>query len=228
MPSITAPCMTPTAPATRRPRSASMRRGSRGSDARRSRRTNHARETEPTARATRVVPDPQPATGPFDSTKTRAPIPVVTSTAPPTSTRPVREAGALGMTVRIAASATTPNGTLSRNTDRHPVSSVSTPPTARPATAPREPIDPQAAMARFRSRPAGNAATRIANAAGDTMAAPTPWPTRAATSAAPEGARPHASDAAVNTARPMVKARRRPTTSLSRPPISSAPPKVTA
>ena len=228
IPSITAPCRTPTVPARTRPRSRSTHRGSRGSSARRSHETNHASAIDPTARATRLVRDPQPATGPFDRTKTSAPIPVVTSSAPPTSTRPVRDAVALGITVRIAASATRPNGTLIRKTDRQPARSVKTPPTTSPATAPREPIDPQVAMARFRSRPAGNAAMRIANAAGETTAAPTPWATRAATSTAPDGASPHASDAAVNTARPTVNVRRRPTTSLSRPPTSSAPPNVTA
>src|SRR5260370_27018842 len=64
----------------------------------------------------------------------------------------------------------------------------------------------------------------IDRAAGVSSAAPSPWPARAAISAVAVGARPLASDAAVNTARPARKIRRLPTRSAARPPTITSPP----
>ena len=70
----------------------------------------------------------------------------------------------------------------------------------------------------------GRAAEPAPGAAGVSSAAPTPWPALAAISAPATGARPLASDAAVNNASPVRKTRRLPATSAARPPSSTRPP----
>jgi hypothetical protein len=71
----------------------------------------------------------------------------------------------------------------------------------------------------------GKVVVMIASAAGDSSAAPTPWPARAATRIVAVWARPEASEATVNTPSPARNIRRRPSVSASRPPSSSSPPK---
>jgi hypothetical protein len=61
-------------------------------------------------------------------------------------------------------------------------------------------------------------------AAGESIAAPTPCPTRVASSVDAELASAAASDAPVKTSRPDTKIRRRPSRSAARPPSSSRPP----
>ncbi len=61
---------------------------------------------------------------------------------------------------------------------------------------------------------------------GVTSAAPTPCTTRAAISVSCEPASPAATEAAVNTARPVKNITRSPKTSASRPPASSSPAKA--
>src|SRR5713101_781085 len=66
----------------------------------------------------------------------------------------------------------------------------------------------------------------IDSVAGETRAAPTPCTVRAAIRTALEPASPHTSDAAVKTARPVMKISLRPSRSAKRPPSSRKPPKV--
>ena len=67
---------------------------------------------------------------------------------------------------------------------------------------------------------AGNVAVMIESVAGFISAAPTPCTTRAPISISGPPASPHASDAAVNTARPATNISRRPSRSASLPPVS--------
>src|SRR4051812_41668782 len=60
--------------------------------------------------------------------------------------------------------------------------------------------------------------------AGTRNAAPTPWSTRLATSAATFGATPHRKEPARNTATPDMNVRRRPRRSPVRPPTTSSEP----
>ena len=69
--------------------------------------------------------------------------------------------------------------------DRLPAeSSVRTPPSSTPTAAPAPPTAPQAASAWVRGVPFGNVLIRIDSAAGESIAAPSPWPARAANSVA--------------------------------------------
>jgi hypothetical protein len=66
----------------------------------------------------------------------------------------------------------------------------------------------------------------IDSAAGDSIAAPSPWLARAANSPPPLVATAEASDESMNTARPEKKMRRRPSRSAARPPSRSRLPKI--
>ena len=83
-----------------------------------------------------------------------------------------------------------------------------------------------APMARARSS-GWNVDERMARLPGTSMAAPTPWTARAATSRVMLGARPHRSEAAVKAAMPSRYTRRRPYWSPSEPPSSSRLERVT-
>ena len=65
-------------------------------------------------------------------------------------------------------------------------------------------------------------------AAGEMIAAPSPWMARAPMSTFSDHARPHRKEAIVKTATPTRKTRRRPSRSAARPPSSRNPPKVIA
>ena len=66
----------------------------------------------------------------------------------------------------------------------------------------------------------------IDSAAGESMAAPRPWPARAANSAPAVPAMAEANDETVKTPRPVRNIRRRPSRSAARPPKSSRLPKT--
>ena len=78
----------------------------------------------------------------------------------------------------------------------------------------------------LRSAPSSKVVVRIESAAGEMIAAPTPWIARAAMSVASDVARPQTSDAPEKSARPAMNIRRRPSRSAVRPPSMSRPPKV--
>ena len=97
---------------------------------------------------------------------------------------------------------------------RQSPTSVRTPPTRTPIAAPAPPTAPQAASAFARCLP-WKAVVMIERAAGESIAAPSPWPARAANSAAAVPARAEATDETVKTPRPVRNMRRRPTRSAS-------------
>jgi hypothetical protein len=80
----------------------------------------------------------------------------------------------------------------------------------------------------FRSEASVKVVEMIERAVGVMIAAPAPWVTRAARSAAGDQASPHMSDAAVKKKTPVMNTRRRPSRSAARPPSRSRPPKVSA
>jgi hypothetical protein len=86
----------------------------------------------------------------------------------------------------------------------------------------------QTPSALFRSEPSGNVVEMIERAVGVMIAAPTPWTTRAIRRAAGDQASPQMSEAAVKSAMPTIKTRRRPSRSAARPPSSSKPAKASA
>jgi hypothetical protein len=102
------------------------------------------------------------------------------------------------------------------------------PPISHAAVAPMPPSAPQIPSALLRSGPSGKVVEMIERAVGVMIAAPTPWTTRAASSAAGDQPSPHTSDAAVNNRTPVMNRRRRPSRSAARPASSNRPPKVSA
>jgi len=111
---------------------------------------------------------------------------------------------------------------------RQPGPSTSGPPISHAVVAPIPPRAPQIPSALFRSVPSVKVVEMIDRAVGVMIAAPAPWATRAASSAAGDQASPHSSDAAVKNTTPAMNTRRRPSRSAARPPSSSRPPKVSA
>ncbi len=129
--------------------------------------------------------------------------------APPKDAIPARSSrmasGSWDSSTAFTASAisTTPIGTLTRKAQRHPKPEVIKPPTRGP-TATATPITvPQKPKARARSGPR-NSCPNIASAALSCTAAPIPWRARATLRTRAVGARPHSSDAMVNTESPTI------------------------
>ena len=111
---------------------------------------------------------------------------------------------------------------------RQPGPSVSGPPISHAVVAPTPPSAPQIPRALLRSAPSVKVVEMMDRAVGVMIAAPAPWSTRAASSAAGVQARPQSSEAAVNSAIPVMNTRRRPSRSAARPPTSSSPPNTSA
>ena len=85
-------------------------------------------------------------------------------------------------TCSAPAASASPTGRLMRKIRRQSTSSVSAPPSRTPKAAPAPPTAPQAPSALARSPPWVKAAMMIESAAGESIAAPRPWPARAANS----------------------------------------------
>ena len=100
---------------------------------------------------------------------------------------------------------------------RQPSAAISAPPTSGPPDSATDAPAAQSPTARDRSAGAGKAWLSRISEHGTRIAAPSPWTARAATSRPRPGARPHAADATVNTAKPATNTRRAPTRSPSAP-----------
>src|SRR5437868_15523624 len=108
------------------------------------------------------------------------------------------------MTLTAVIASATATGRLTKKIIRQSAYSVRRPPTRTPIAAPAPPTAPQAASAFARACP-WKVLVMIERAAGDSIAAPRPWPARAANRAAAEPAIADARDEAVKTARPVTK-----------------------
>ncbi len=105
---------------------------------------------------------------------------------------------------------------------------VSSPPAIRPTAAPAMLMAAYTPIARFLGGPSGKVVVTRDSAVGATIAPPTPWMARAASSQASLVAKPPSSEASENRMMPAMNTRRRPSMSPARPPSSSRPPKVSA
>jgi hypothetical protein len=103
--------------------------------------------------------------------------------------------------------------------------STTAPPTSGPIAMARPPTAPQAPRASPR-RCGDTAADSSVSVSGITMAAPTPWTARAATSHPMPGASAAAAEPAVNRPRPVTNIRLRPYRSPSVAPVSRSTAKV--
>jgi hypothetical protein len=123
-----------------------------------------------------------------------------------------------------SASEAKPIGTLTRKIHCHESRSVSTPPRSTPAAAPNPPTAPHAPRAMFRSRPSSKVVVRIESAAGEIVAAPSPWRARKEMSDVSLHESPQRSEPSEKSTRPTANTRRRPRRSALRPPSSRKPP----
>ena len=131
-----------------------------------------------------------------------------------------------GIRPGVNASAISATGTFTHRTHSQPRPSVRMPPSRTPA-APADPATaPQAPSALLRSAPSLKRPVTIDSAAGETIAAPSPWAARAAISCPCVAANPAAREATPTTTRPVMKTRRLPSRSAARPPSSRKPPKA--
>ena len=95
------------------------------------------------------------------------------------------------------------------NTARQPMVSTRMPPISGPAANDSPITAPQMPIAHRRSAP-WNSSARMAREQGNTIAAPTPWSSRAAISEVGSGAAVHRADAALNSVSPIRNSLRRP------------------
>jgi hypothetical protein len=175
-----------------------------------------------------VTIDSHPARGPELTAKIIAVTPTVTATPPAVSSGPRRPvpgcSGSAGTDDNIRAT----TGTLTQKIQRHPQTSVMTPPPTIPATNPRPAIAPYTAMARLRVRASVKAEVSSDREEGTNAAAAAPCRTRPATNIHGCPAAPARTDPTANATNPATNVRRRPHRSPSRPNSSSNPPKTSA
>ena len=160
--------------------------------------------------------EPQPQLGALTRASATRPTAAASSAAPARSGRPCTRSSLLSGTSRVAsAKAASPTGRLIQNTHRQ-LTCTRPPPITGPSAAPSAPRADQVPMARDLAA-AGTAASSSDSEAGTIRPAPAAWMTRAATSSATPGTRPHSADPALKAARPVMNTRRRPIRSAHRP-----------
>src|SRR5215217_5093019 len=150
----------------------------------------------------------------------------VISTAPGTSA-PSRNPMPLSVSIsRPAITAVAmPTGTLTKKIQCQLIDWVNTPPTSKPTAPPADATKAKTPIALACSRGSGNMVTIMPSITAEVMAPPAPWTKRAATSSTWLWARPHRSEATVNTARPARNMPLREARSPNRPASNSRPPK---
>src|SRR5213593_4482908 len=102
-----------------------------------------------------------------------------------------------GTKIGVSAKTSTPTGTLTQKIHSQPRYLVRIPPKRTPAAAPEPPSAPQIPSALFRSAPSVKVVVTIERAAGEMIAAPSPWTARALIRTPELVASPHVSDASV-------------------------------
>ena len=171
-----------------------------------------------------VRPAPQPSSGAFTNVKISSSMLAVTSTAPTASKPPGTDRPWSAFRIRNAPNSTSAHsGRLTKNTHRQPKSWVSSPPKNSP-TAEASPLIPAHTPSALCRSESWKVVVRMDSAAGDIIAAPKPWASRAPTSSPWLSANPQASEEAANSAVPAISSRRRPSRSPARPPSSRNPP----
>jgi hypothetical protein len=125
------------------------------------------------------------------------------------------------MMTGVISSTITPIGRLTKKIHRQSKAVTSSPPRVGPAMVATPATAPQMPNAAPR-RSGGNVLVMIVRVCGMSMAAPTPWTARNAMSQPGLGAKPHAAEAAVNTATPLMNMIRGPIRSPSRPAVMTS------
>ncbi len=117
-----------------------------------------------------------------------------------------------------------PMGMFTKKIQCQSIDCVITPPASRPTEPPAEATNAYTPIALACSRGSGNIVTIIPRITAEVIAPPTPWTKRAAINTVWLSARPHSSEATVNTQIPARKMLRRPIRSPKRPASSNSPP----
>src|SRR5262245_25704271 len=165
--------------------------------------------------------DDQLQSGPLTIARESAPTATASARAPSRSGKAAAGSRASRRRRRAGTSAGRPTKRLTKNTERQPCQSTSSPPSDGPAAAATAPVAPQSAVAVAR-RSSGNSGSSKPRDAGTSIAAPRAWKPRAAISMSAEPAAPQTTDAARQGSVPREKKRRRPNLSASRPAGTSA------
>jgi hypothetical protein len=110
---------------------------------------------------------------------------------------------------------------LIKKIGRHPIAETTVPPTIGPRASDTPNTAPHTPTACARSRGSLKVFVMIDIATGLSIAPPTAWSTRKATSSPTVGARLHSSEASEKTPRPVMKIRLRPSRSAVEPPNMS-------
>ncbi len=130
-------------------------------------------------------------------------------------------------TSRLAAIATAaPTGTFTKKIQCQLTAWVIAPPASSPTAPPADATNANTPIALACSRGSGNIVTIMPSTTAEVSAPPAPCTKRAITSICWFTASPQTADAAVKTASPIRKIRRRPARSPSRPASSNRPPKA--
>jgi hypothetical protein len=180
--------------------------------------TNAAMNPIPPARVPQIH-DAQCCDCPSCSANTSMNMPIPDSSTPSRSNRCV-DVGSTGISQTANANPTMPTGTLTKKIHCHPKWSTSTPPASGPTSVATPAVAPHTLIATPR-RSGGKIRVIVDSVCGVSRAAPMPCTTRAAISIPMLPARPHHSDAAVNTVRPSKYRFFGPNRSPSRPATSS-------
>src|SRR5918994_697592 len=209
------------APAATRGRT-STRTSNRGWARRSSTAKNATAPAMPPAAAKSTAGVVQPASTPSISANTTPVNASVESAAPARSSggAPGRRDSGSQRSPSGAASST--NGTLTRNTQRQPATSTSTPPTTGPRASPSPATPDQTPNALGRSS-GGKSTASSDSAGGSAQAAATPISTRAAITSPTVCDAAVSTDAAAKPTNPDTNTRRRPNRSASPLPTSSRP-----
>src|SRR5215217_4258846 len=164
----------------------------------------------------------QPASTPSISATTIPVRATVESATPATSSGGTPGRRDSGSQRRPSGAANSTKGTLTRNTQRQPATSTSTPPTTGPRASPSPPTADQIPTAFGRSS-GGNSTARSDSAGGSTQDAATPMSTRAAITSPTVCDAAVSTDAAAKPTNPDTNTRRRPNRSASPLPTSNSP-----
>lgn len=141
----------------------------------------------------------------------------ITSGWPTGSSRRGRGARDSGTNRAASASATSATGRLTRKIARQEMAETSVPPSTGPRAIEMPNMAAKTPIACARSRGSSNTLRTIDMATGVSIAPPTAWSTRKATSSSRLGASAHSSDPSENSTSPVRNTRRRPTRSAVEP-----------
>jgi hypothetical protein len=174
---------------------------STGDGCRRERPSNQTTSTADTTQQAMTRSSPQPQSGALTMPSASSPTDAASIAEPSTSGAPAVSGSRRSTSSRRPGSTPSAMTRFTKNAQRQPPASTSTPPSDGPAAAATAPAAAHSdtAVARFSGANSGNSRP---SEVGISAAAPHAWTIRAATSSSAVGARPHSSEPRTNTYSP--------------------------